>query len=196
VSANKVQAHNDLENAASRLLESWNGLGDREGTTLVGTASPLIAKLGAGHNAPGSVVLEEYEYEAAQAGQVGAFGTLLDQCFQGAPLRLSTHLAVISDDAFGYATKFATEVMARIALDYNSKTVKDKALFYEEFLPSSTIFYSVAIAEKPRKTIVPGMETEEDVLGFVSDSLASCANVIQVGANATTGKGLCTAMLV
>ena len=48
-----------------------------------------------------------------------------------------THLVVLHDDDFTHFVRHATEVVARVGLDYGSrKTVKQGALFYQEFLPS------------------------------------------------------------
>ncbi len=42
--------------------------------------------------------------------------------------------------------------MARVRLDYDTKTVADGALFYEEYLPPETLFYSVVLANGARST--------------------------------------------
>jgi CRISPR-associated protein Cmr4 len=128
---------------------------------------------------------------------VKVLGEKLEKKLGEGVVRLSTHMAVISDNAFGYSTKFATEVMARIALDSGTKTVKDGALFYEEFLPAGTVFYSLTLAEAPKGESVPtDLTTAEHVIGYIEAALEPDKNLIQIGANATTGKGLCTAVLV
>src|SRR5690606_24861876 len=137
----------------------------------------------------------EFDYKADEKTEVRSLGTLLDSSLGGEEMRLKTHLAVISDNAFSFSTKYATEVMARIRLDPKTKTVETGALFYEEFLPAGTILYSLAIAEEPRGTNGHDLKSADDVLGFVNGCLDHTKNesVIQIGANATTGKGLCTA---
>ena len=57
---------------------------------------------------------------------------------------------VLSDDDFSHFARHATEVSARIALDYNTKTVAGTALFYQEFVPAETLFYSLVLANASR----------------------------------------------
>jgi CRISPR-associated protein Cmr4 len=62
------------------------------------------------------------------------------------------------------------------------------ALFTEEYLPSESILYSIVLAspefkeEKDRK-----LGNEKDVMGFFETNLPS---IIQLGGNATLGKGI------
>ena len=55
--------------------------------------------------------------------------------YSGMRTRFQTHLVVLHDDDFTHFVRHATEVMARTALDYHTKTVSRGALFYQEFLP-------------------------------------------------------------
>ncbi len=89
------------------------------------------------------LVLEEFEFQRsgdadAIAGWI-ASTTLSDSLTAD---RLKSHLVVLHDDDFTHFVRHATEVVARIGLDYERKTVKTGALFYQEFLPPETIFYS------------------------------------------------------
>lgn len=103
--------------------------------------------------------------------------------------RFADHLVLIPDDEFGYFVQHATEVVARIGLESETKTVEDGALFYEEFLPPETLFYSVVIASKPRGS--RGEGTADDVLGKIREVLQS-DSMIQIGGNETIGKGFCS----
>lgn len=108
--------------------------------------------------------------------------------------RLKTHLVVLSDDDFNHFVRHATEVAARIALDYDRKTVKDGALFYQEFLPPETLFYSLLLAHDSRQQSngdkQAGAELKAgDVLSWLDGHLKP--NVLQIGGDETTGKGLC-----
>jgi len=110
--------------------------------------------------------------------------------------RLQTHLAVISDDMFTHFVKNATEVNARIALEYETKTTKDGALFYVETLPPETVFYSLLIADHPRKKRnkegkfeEPVLSTTEEVQTYVTKEINSA--ILQIGGEASTGKGFC-----
>ncbi len=65
--------------------------------------------------------------------------------------RIKNHLAVLCDDDFTHFVRHATEVVARVGLDYERKTVKQGALFYQEFLPAETLFYAVVFASASRR---------------------------------------------
>ena len=136
------------------------------------------------------MVLEEFDYSCQQAADVRALGESLDALL-GTGTRLSTHLAVVSDDFFTHYAKFATEVMARIGIDYETKTVRTGALFYEEFLPAGVVFYTMAMACKPHAEKSGGLASGRDVLDYVKKQAGEPA-ILQIGADATIGKGLCT----
>ena len=83
--------------------------------------------------------------------------------------------------------------MARVGLDYERKTVKRGALFYQEFLPAETLFYSVVFASASRregdaKPAGPGARLSSSRIWI------ACA-VLQIGGDETTGKGLCLVRL-
>lgn len=135
------------------------------------------------------LVLEEFEF--THTGDCAAVADWIanhvtdDEPTQG---RIKTNLVVLNDDDFTHFVRHATEVSARIGLDYDKKTVNSGALFYEEFLPPETIFYSVVIAENSRKN---GNDMNAaEVLTFVKDKTPQ---VLQIGADETIGKGLCAA---
>lgn len=92
-------------------------------------------------------------------------------------------LALIADDAFSYFAQYATEVTARIRLEEATKTVKEGHLFYQEFLPAETLFYSLVLAADARDG--SGKKAAENLADFAPPQL------IQIGGDETTGKGLC-----
>lgn len=108
--------------------------------------------------------------------------------------RLRTHLVVLPDTEFTHFVRHATEVTARIGLDYKTKTVTGGALFYEEFLPPETLMYSVVIANKGRRTKAQLESSASEILKFVTDKLPP-NSILQIGANETIGKGLCAIRL-
>lgn len=106
--------------------------------------------------------------------------------------RVRTHFALLDDNDFGHFARNGTEIVARIALDYDTKTVAGAALFYQEFVPAESIFYAVVLANPSRKDGVQRSAAEVlDYLGGVLDR----KGVLQIGANETTGKGYCFARL-
>lgn len=106
--------------------------------------------------------------------------------------RLKTHLVVLEDDDFTHFVRHATEVVARIGLDYDNKTVKEGALFYQEFLPAETLFYALVFASDSRFEKHP-LEAPK-VLQYVRSRLDK-VKVLQIGGDETTGKGLCAVRL-
>lgn len=138
------------------------------------------------------LVLEEFDFK--RSGDPGpAAGWIAEHAVKDdfAKARLRTHLAVLHDDDFTHFVRHATEVVARIALDYERKTVKSRALFYEEFLPAETLFYSLVVANASRR-----MEHETSANGMMNYLNRKLPREIQVGAGETIGKGLCAVRLV
>jgi len=92
-----------------------------------------------------------------------------------------------NDDDFTHFVRHATEVTARIGLDYETKTAKTGALFYQEFLPAETLFYSVILVSAARTKIGNG-RAAPDLLQTFRTHLPA---ILQAGGDETTGKGLC-----
>jgi CRISPR-associated protein Cmr4 len=137
------------------------------------------------------IILEEFEFTRIQAAddvaKWVAEHAVSDQATQD---RVKSHLVVLHDDDFTHFVRHATEVLARVGLDYERKTVKTGALFYEEFLPPETLFYSIVIAEGSRREGTP--LKADAVVTYVKDNLPP---VLQIGGDETIGKGLCSVRL-
>jgi CRISPR-associated protein Cmr4 len=144
-----------------------------------------------------SLILEEFEFKKVEgdAGEVALWIAehLLPQApaYAGTVARFPRHFVVLSDNDFTHFARHATEIMARVGLNYDTKTVKDGALFYQEFLPAETLFYSVVLANAARARF--GTKDAAAVLRTLADYLPP---VLQIGGDETTGKGYCAARLV
>lgn len=138
------------------------------------------------------VLLEEFEFtRSGDAGDVPAWvagNAVADEATQE---RVRQCLAVLHDDDFTHFVRHATEVVARIGLDYETKTVRPGALFWQEFLPPETLLYSVVLAGESRREGVP--LDASALLEYLSARLPA---VLQVGGDETIGKGLCATRLV
>lgn len=100
-------------------------------------------------------------------------------------------LAVAHDDLMAYLLETATEVVARIRLDDETKTVARGALWYEESLPAESLLYSLVRAERSRRK---GKElAPEGVMAMVKGLLD---RPLQLGGKATVGRGLCRIQVV
>ncbi len=147
--------------------------------------SPLIA-----HDE--HLLLEEFEFALARADADADASKIADwiACHavqdEGTRGRLRRHLAVLHDDDFTHFVRNATEVVARVGLDYESKTVRKGALFYEEYLPAETLFYSLVLSSDSRRE--SNSKSAAQILSWLRDNAPT---VIQIGGGETVGKGLC-----
>ena len=104
-----------------------------------------------------------------------------------------SRIVILSNDAFTHVVRYCTEVTTRIALEYDTKRVKDGALFVLEMLPPETILYSVLLVS----TIRGGKSAQlaqRDVTLKLQNSLGS-PGLLQIGGEETTGKGWCWAKI-
>ncbi len=92
------------------------------------------------------------------------------------------HFCIVHDDVMSYLLQMGTEVTARIRLKDDEKTVAKGALWYEEALPAESILAGLMAAQ-------PNGKAQPDEVFRVIGQLAE--HVLQVGGNATVGRGLC-----
>lgn len=148
----------------------------------------------------GAVVLEEFAFTAQQhnaegQNEVAAIAAwLAENAFPASAEyayfreKVKTHLVILPEDAFRDFTHFATEILARIRINQETKTVASGALWTEEHLPSDTLLYAPLLATRPRTAQAPTtLQTAHDVIKFVRDlGLAR----IQLGGDETVGRGI------
>lgn len=96
----------------------------------------------------------------------------------------SEKVAIVPDDLFTNIVQMATEIVARVKISAETGTVERGGLWYEEYLPSDSLLYSVVAIGKPKKA-VKGLSTTDlaKLLGIFDGKF------IQVGGNETVGKG-------
>jgi CRISPR-associated protein Cmr4 len=99
---------------------------------------------------------------------------------------LVKRLCVVHDDVMSFLSTHATDVVARVALKHESKTVEN--LWHEESLPTETVLVSLVAAAPNAKT---GMDREKlfKALAELTDK------TIQLGGKATVGRGRCRVVL-
>jgi CRISPR-associated protein Cmr4 len=175
----------DLKLAGQTLALPDGPKGDTE--ALCADGSPLLVE-------GNKLVLEEFEFR-----HTGAFPAVADWLAahvtddEGTRKRLPGHLAVLSDNYFTHFVRNATEIVARVGLDYEKKTVKEGALFYQEFLPPETLFYALVLTNDSRYDKKKDL-TAAQVLSYLAGQLRH-NNLLQIGGDETTGKGLCLVRL-
>ena len=118
--------------------------------------------------------------------------------------KIEKDVLVLSDEDFRNFVTMSTEVIARTKIDDHSGTVEKGALWYEEYLPTDSILYSVVFAGpifkekenekgdfkvKDEEIKTGELRTEleaQKVMNFFQENLAP---LLQIGGNAGIGKG-------
>ncbi len=133
------------------------------------------------------LLLEEFEFVRTEDDS-GVAAWLADRAVTDVNTRvqMARNLVILNDDDFTHFAQHATEVIARIGLDYETKTVNRGALFYAEFLPPETVFYSVAMATPSRNQAI-----DRDAKSMLAMLRDFTPDTLQIGANQTIGKGMC-----
>ena len=132
------------------------------------------------------VILEEFPLVVSgevPPAIVDAFKELLDESLWKD--NVADHLVVVSDEMFAYFVKNACEIANHNRIDDKTGVVADGALFSQENVPSETLFYAVFSARKG----------DEDALVKLEERIDKENNLLQIGADMTTGLGWCTVAL-
>jgi CRISPR-associated protein Cmr4 len=100
---------------------------------------------------------------------------------------------IILNDKFSNILKRATLLATRIAVNYETKTVKPGALWTEEYVPELSIFYCNMLISKPRKQ-VGNVDSADSVLNKLHEVLAGSKEsdefVMLLGGHETLGRGI------
>jgi CRISPR-associated protein Cmr4 len=147
------------------------------------------------------LVLEETSFTGAESAEMQQIAGSLGRLIFAGPEntywrnKLSRSLVALPNDAFRDFTLYSTEVITRVKLDENTKTVDESgALWTEENLPAETVLYAPLYASKTRKEAKAG-ETEtrlsaSEVLGSVKDLVELSGSYLQLGGDETVGRGI------
>ncbi len=152
-----------------------------DGEAYCGTKSPL--RVDSDH-----VVLEEFDLLAKPYDGCDQLAAQLAEYLssdEDVKHEFIARFIVLDDNQFTHFVRHGTEVVARIGLDYERKTVRTGALFYQEYLPAETVLYSIAMANASRDE---SGKSAGDVMEFVKNHIPE---VLQFGGDETTGKGFC-----
>ncbi|MHA1363058.1 MAG: type III-B CRISPR module RAMP protein Cmr4 [Candidatus Freyarchaeota archaeon] len=95
--------------------------------------------------------------------------------------KLKKDLIIVSDEVFRELVLLTTEIIARIRIKPETGTVQGGALWYEEYLPTDTLMYSLILI--PRRLDTLTSEETADML------LQYNGAIIQIGGDETIGKG-------
>jgi CRISPR-associated protein Cmr4 len=169
---------------------------------------------GNGTMVDGSVVLEEFAYQVNKEVDVKKLAQWLakyalpdDPAYKWWKEQLPEKLVILPNDDFRDFTQYATEVLTRIRLDPDTKTVQNGFLWTEEHLPPDTLLFAPVratrfrvTAKELKKLAVPQkwkelLEKQEAqlqaraILEWVSDK-KNIPHRLQLGGDETVGRGI------
>lgn len=107
--------------------------------------------------------------------------------------KIKKDILVLSDNDFKDFVNLSTEVITRTKINNETGTVDKGALFTEEYLPAESILYSLILSSEEFVTSKNAKDKDykrksaADIMSFFTKNLNE---VIQLGGNATLGKGL------
>ena len=135
----------------------------------------------------GSVILEEYQISVSKENDTQKIAEFLAEELDKEEIK--EKLIILSDDDFKDFITLSTEVITRTKIDNQTGVVANGALFTEEYLPSETIMYSLALASPTMVNItqIQNLSTDDEIMKFFTETVP---NIIQIGGNATIGKGI------
>lgn len=146
------------------------------------------------------IVLEEYTFDVEISEECNNLSKWISENVFPADnkyrfKKLQKDLVILNDDDFSDFVNFSTEVITRTKINNKTGTVQSGALFTEEYLPTETIMYSMVLASpifnKDKGIFIEteGKKEEDILIEFFEKQLPE---VIQIGGNATIGKGIVT----
>ncbi len=146
------------------------------------------------------VVLEEFAFEVEKDNDnIGRFEEAVYKILSGKDNndksddigQLERRLVIVNDDVFKHFVEFSTEVNARIQIDDNTGTVKERALWYEEYMPAESIVYALIFFSDSRSNHSDGgTKRAEDLKEKFLEAFENrCCGIVQIGGNQTLGKG-------
>lgn len=92
---------------------------------------------------------------------------------------LAERVVIVSNENFDSLTRLYSEVITRNKIDDQVKSVSGGALFTEEYLPANSLLYALSFS-MPNQT-----------QNGIEKMLTQTKQMIQLGGNATIGKGIC-----
>ncbi len=147
------------------------------------------------------IILEEYTYDTEFNNDFNEFTKNLSEILNIPELK--DKAVLLPDDDFSEFVQLSTEVITRTKIDNETGTVAKGALFTEEYLPSETIMYSLVMASplfipdslknKLKEGYFSQNVNENQVMKFFEDHFPS---IMQIGANATLGKGIVSTKII
>ncbi|MEM0303334.1 MAG: type III-B CRISPR module RAMP protein Cmr4 [Archaeoglobaceae archaeon] len=142
------------------------------------------------------VVLEEFAFDAKEDKEAKKIAEWIrdnalpkSEEYQQWREWLPKRFVILPDDAFRDFTQMATEVITRIRIEQEKKTVAEGALWTEEHLPSETLLYAPIFVSKPLAPNAKnlGLTNADDALKLLSKLKL---DRLQIGGDETVGRGI------
>ncbi|MCS7314661.1 MAG: type III-B CRISPR module RAMP protein Cmr4 [Bryobacterales bacterium] len=146
--------------------------------------------------------LEGFEYEATRSDHLKAIGSDLarkalpgDQACAYFRQKLSSDLVLLSDTDFAFFAQNATLVEPHVRINEKTGTADEGGLFYTENLPPESILVAPVLASQTRHGRKgDGWHDAAAVMARIKNVVDG--KLLQIGGDATTGRGLVVARIV
>ncbi|WP_347484807.1 type III-B CRISPR module RAMP protein Cmr4 [Vandammella animalimorsus] len=142
--------------------------------------------------------LEAFEYEAKASETLAAIAADLaakalppEPAYQFFADKLKNDLIVLSDTDFGYFAEHAMLVEPHVRIDPHTGSAKNQGLFYTENLPPESLLIAPLMASQTRTGKKEEQLKAEEV--FIQIKTLIDGRLLQIGGDATTGRGLVVA---
>lgn len=150
--------------------------------------------------------LEGFEYAAQKFEGIGKIATYLaenaipaSEDFRYFRDKLKRHLVLLSDTDFAFFAQHATLVEPHVRINPETGTADEGGLFYTENLPPEAILVAPVMASQTRDSRGEPLGAGK-VMGVIkkviNGSNGRQGNLLQIGGDATTGRGLVVARIV
>jgi len=150
--------------------------------------------------------LEGFEYAAQKSEGIGEIATYLaenaipaSEDFKYFRDKLKRHLVLLSDTDFAFFAQHATLVEPHVRINPETGTADEGGLFYTENLPPEAILVAPVMASQTRDSRGEPLDAGK-VMGVIkkviNGSNGKQGNLLQIGGDATTGRGLVVARIV
>jgi CRISPR-associated protein Cmr4 len=106
--------------------------------------------------------------------------------------KLPRSLVILPEDDFRDFTLHATEVVTRVRLKRETKTVEGGALWTEEHLPADTLLYAPVLASAPRQRPddLPPTWKDKGARDVLAKAKELALDYLQLGGEETVGRGM------
>ncbi|MEY4430018.1 MAG: hypothetical protein RLZZ182_2707, partial [Pseudomonadota bacterium] len=178
-----------------RIETKWGALPTlNEGECLIANRALLGGQGGA------KLHLEAFEYDAKESPSLRSLSADLaakalpsTEAYAFFREKLTQDLVLLSDTDFAYFVEHATLVEPHVRINEETGTADDGGLFYTENLPPESLLLAPLMASATRSGKDDKLQAEE-VMARIKAVLGH--GVLQIGGDATTGRGLVVATVV